>query len=142
MSIFPISEKMKAVYDSYSPPVKDCLLVLRDLIYQTAAETAGVGPLEETLKWGQPSFLTSQSKSGTTIRLDQIKASRDSYGLYLHCQSNLVDRFRILYPEVMTYEGNRCVVFRAEDDIPVQALKHCISMALTYHLDKKMNKPS
>ncbi|MCZ4282761.1 DUF1801 domain-containing protein [Kiloniella laminariae] len=142
MSNFPVPEKMQAVYDAYPESVKDRLLFLRELIYETALANSVVGPLEETLKWGQPSFLTSRSKSGTTIRLDQIKSSNGSCGLYFHCQTDLVDRFRALYPEIMTYEGNRCILFYAEDDIPVQALKHCLAMALTYHHDKKTNQSS
>lgn len=30
------------------------LLALRELILTTAAATDGVGPIEETLKWGEP----------------------------------------------------------------------------------------
>ncbi len=51
--------------------MSDRLLFLRELIYDTAARIEGVGPLEEALKWGQPSFLTSESKSGSLIRVDQ-----------------------------------------------------------------------
>ncbi len=120
----------------YPEPTREKLLFLRDLVLQTAKETAGVGKIEEALKWGQPSFLTPETKNGSTIRIDQTKADNGQYAIYFHCQTNLVDRFRELYPQEMKYGGNRCIIFEAEDNIPVPALKHCISMALTYHLKK------
>jgi hypothetical protein len=46
------------------------LMALRDIIFEVAAATSGVGRLEETLKLGQPSYLTPETKSGTTLRFD------------------------------------------------------------------------
>ena len=43
---------------------------LRQLIFDVAAKTKDVGQLEETLKWGEPAYLTSESKSGSLIRID------------------------------------------------------------------------
>ena len=57
------------------------------------ATVEGVGPLTETLKWGQPSYLTQESGSGSTVRIDRLKKG-DGYAIYFHCQSGLVDEFR------------------------------------------------
>jgi hypothetical protein len=46
---------------------------LRMHILDAASETEGVGELEETLKWGQPSYLTKKPKSGRTIRIGREK---------------------------------------------------------------------
>ena len=46
------------------------LLQLRELIMKTAAATPEVGRLEETLKWGEPAYLTRQTGAGSTIRMD------------------------------------------------------------------------
>jgi hypothetical protein len=124
-----------AVFDGYPRPVRAKLMRLRQLIFDTAAGTEGVGKLTETLKWGQPSYLTENSKSGTTIRIDATKDGR--YAMYVHCQTNLIERFRQRYPDALAYEGNRAVLFEASDDIPVGELKHCIAMALTYHRAKR-----
>jgi len=67
--------------------VRQRLLALRWLILDTAAATAGVGRIEEALKWGQPSYLTTNPKSGSTIRIDQVPPG--GYALYVHCQTNL-----------------------------------------------------
>lgn len=107
-------------------------MFLRELIFETAAETEGIGELEETLKWGQPSYLT-KSKSGSTIRIDATKTP-GQYAMYFHCQSNLVETFREMFPKQFRYEGNRAIIFDETDEIPVNELRHCIRLALTYHL--------
>ena len=127
---------VEAVFDAYPKPVKARLLALRRLILDTAKATKGVGVVEETLKWGQPSYLTPETKSGSTIRIDQVKAEPGQYAVYFHCQTNLVDTFRELYPE-LRYGGNRCIMLDAEDKVPEAELRHCVALALTYHLGKR-----
>jgi len=125
-----------AVFRSYPKPVKEKLLMLRQLIYEVAGYTDGVGQIEETLKWGQPSYLTVSPKSGTPIRIDRVGSDNDTYALYVHCQTTLIDTFKEMYPDEFTYEGNRSILFTVNDDINENALRHCISLALTYHLRK------
>ena len=125
-----------AVFSAYPKPVKPKLLALRRLIFDTAKATKGVGTVEEALKWGQPSYLTPESKSGSTIRIDQVKAEAGQYAMYFHCQTNLVETFRELYPE-LSYGGNRCILLNADDKLPEAELRHCVGLALTYHLGKR-----
>jgi Domain of unknown function (DU1801) len=132
----PSDPAVDAVFAAYPKPLKAKLLALRRLILDTAAATKGVGELQETLKWGQPSYLTTATKSGSTIRIDQVKASASQYAVYFHCQTDLVATFRELYPK-LTYAGNRAVIFNAENAIPEAALRHCVALALTYHLRKR-----
>jgi hypothetical protein len=127
---------VEAVFASYPKPVKAKLLALRRLILDTAKTTKGVGAIEEALKWGQPSYLTPESKSGSTIRIDQVKAEAGQYAVYFHCQTNLVGTFRELYPE-LRYGGNRCILLNAADKVPEAALRHCVALALTYHVGKR-----
>jgi uncharacterized protein DUF1801 len=126
-----------AVFSAYPKPVKAKLLALRRLIFDTAKATSGVGALEETLKWGQPSYLTPETKSGSTIRIDQVKSSVNQYAVYFHCQTDLVETFRQLYPTQLSYGGNRSIILNAEDAIPEPELRHCVALALTYHLNKR-----
>jgi hypothetical protein len=132
---------VEAAFDGYPKPLKAKLLVLRRLIFDTAEATQGVGSLQETLKWGQPSYLTTQTKSGSTIRIDQVKPSVDRYAVYFHCQTDLVETFRELYPE-LSYGGNRSILLDANDEVPETALGHCVALALTYHLNKRKAKRS
>ena len=112
------------------------MLALRRLIFDTARTTEGVGALEEALKWGQVSYLTSESKSGSTIRIDRVKSTAGQYAVYFHCQTDLVATFRELYPE-LSYGGNRSILLDAADQLPETALRHCVALALTYHLNKR-----
>ena len=112
------------------------LAALRRLILDTAKSTEGVGAIEETLKWGQPSFVTSETGSGSTIRIDAVKSDPKRYAMYFHCQTNLVASFRQLYPKAFAYEGNRAIVFDVDKSVPEAALRHCIALALTYHARK------
>ena len=127
---------VKAAFDHYPPPFQTRLMALRQLIFDTAAGIEGVGRLQETLKWKQPSYLTSETKSGSTIRLDRI-GTTEQYALYFHCQTNLVATFRDLYPSELSFDGNRSIVLGLDDPLPEDALRHCIGLALTYHLRKR-----
>ncbi len=132
------SPDVDTIFDGCDEKTKAHLLHLRQLILEVAAETEGVGEVEETLKWGQPSYLTP-SKSGSTIRIDEVPTAEGEYAMYFHCRTSLVDRFRQLYPTEFEYEGYRAIHFNDSDEIPVEALKHCIELALTYHLRKNMH---
>jgi Domain of unknown function (DU1801) len=126
-----------AVFRAYPPPLRKKLAAVRRLILDTARKMEGVGAIEETLKWGQPSFLTSQSGSGSMIRIDSLKSDPQRYALYFHCRTNLVSTFRNIYPEIFRYEGNRAIILRGDDALPEEPLRHCIALALTYHRDKR-----
>ncbi|EMN27391.1 PF08818 domain protein [Leptospira kirschneri serovar Sokoine str. RM1] len=125
------------VFKNYPNEVREKLLFLRKLIFDTADLTEGVGKLEETLKWGQPSYLTSETKSGSTIRIDKVPSKEDKYAIYFHCQTNLISTFKELFPKKFEFEGNRSIQLNVKDPIPNKELKVCISLALKYHLSKK-----
>jgi hypothetical protein len=126
-----------AVFRAYPRSIRTKLMALRRLIFDTAKTTKGVGRLEETLKWGQPSYVTVETKSGSTIRIDQVKSADNQYAVYFHCQTDLVATFRELYSGEMSSSGNRSIILNAEDEVPEPALRHCLALALTYHLKKR-----
>lgn len=125
------------VFADYPAAIRARLLTLREMIYSTAATIDGVGPLEETLKWGQPSYLTTETGSGSTIRIDRVKDNDDRVAMYFHCQTDLIATFRELYPTDMEYGGNRSIVLGLTAKLPEEALRHCIGLALTYHARKQ-----
>lgn len=130
----PLPENVTAIYDSFPDNARDVLRAVRSLIFQTAASNPAVGTLTETLKWGQPAYLTEASKSGTTIRLGH---TQDCGAVYLNCKTTLVDSMREIYPDSFTYQGTRAVLFPLDQPLPNDALAHCIEMALTYHRNKR-----
>jgi hypothetical protein len=131
---------MKTVPDviaRHPAPTRKLLMELRQLILETARETNGVGPIEEALRWGQHSFQTVDSGSGSTIRIDALRGNSSSCAMYFHCQSGLIASFRERYPKKMKYVGKRSIEFIVGEALPYDELKHCISLALTHHLRKK-----
>jgi len=127
---------VEKVLDSYPAGIRKRMEVLRNLILRTAARTEGVGVITETLKWGEPAYLTEASKSGSTIRMGWKASSPDHYALYFNCRTTLVDTFRTRFPE-LKYEGNRAILLEQNDTLPRAALVECIEMALTYHRNRK-----
>ena len=127
---------VRAAFAAWPADVRADLLRLRDMIFDTAANTESVGALQETLKWRQPSYLTPETRSGSTIRLDAVAKRPGRYALYFHCQSGLIDRFRELHPDSFDFEGDRALVFEAGKRLPEKKLRHWIALALTHHLRK------
>ena len=109
---------------------------LRDMILEVAKATPGVGAITEALKWGQPSYLTEETGAGSTVRIDRLK-NADGCAVYFHCQSGLVGQFRELYPDKLTFQGERAILLEGGARVPERELRHCIALALTHHLRKK-----
>ena len=129
--------QVAAAFASYDEDVRAALLELRQLILDTAEETAGVGSIEESLRWGQPSYLTTETRSGSTIRIAPTNTASDhDYAMYFICHTNLVETFQDLFGEVFAYEKNRALLFSIGVQPPEDELRACITMALTYHLTK------
>jgi hypothetical protein len=123
------------VFNNYPESVRQKLLFLRQLVLDTASETECVNQVEETLKWGEPSYLT---KCGSTIRMDWKKSNPKQYAMYFHCKTKLVDTFKEIYGDKFNFEGNRAIVFSKDEEIPIKELKHCIALSLTYHSKKHL----
>jgi Domain of unknown function (DU1801) len=132
----PLPREVSRAFDAFPAPIGKRLLQVRALIFATAAAHDEVGRLTETLKWGQPSYLTEETGAGTTVRIDRLKGN-DGYAAYFHCQSGLVKQFRELYPDTFKYQGKRAIVFGSGDRVPAKELRHCIALALTHHARKK-----
>lgn len=123
------------VFNHYPIPIREKLMCLRQLVLDTASETDNITTLEETLKWGEPSYLT---KGGSTIRMDWKKSKPDQYALYFNCKTTLVDTFKERYGSKFKFEGNRSIIFNINDEMPIDELKHCILLSLTYHNRKHL----
>lgn len=134
MKQFDIEDlSVAAAYKSYPEKQRNKLLALRQLIFETA-DTIGNVTLTETLKWGEPSYNAS-SKAGTPIRLAPSK-EKGVCGLFVHCQTSLVDEFRDKYPQAFQYSGTRALLFAPDDKLIKPELREFITAALTYHRRK------
>lgn len=124
------SPDFESVFANYPDFVRDKMQFLRELVIETAKEIPELENLEETLKWGEPSFV---SKNGSTLRMDWKKKIPNQYQMYFKCTSRLVETFRIVFGNFFEYEKNRAIIFKLDQEIPIQELKQCIKATLIYH---------
>ena len=121
-------------FDSYPAEVKPKMDYLRKLVIEVAEEI-NLTQLEETLKWGEPSYL---AKKGSTLRMDWKANSPNQYAMYFKCTSKLVLSFKEVFGDLFNYETTRAIVFQLDDHVPEKELKLCIQAALTYHKVKEL----
>lgn len=120
---------IKAKFEHYPSVARRQLESVRELILRVADENA-LGEVEETLKWGEASYLV---KGGSTVRIDWKPKNPDAIKVFFHCQTRLVETFRELYPSELEYEGKRAIVIPLNASIEQGPLAHCLLMALRYH---------
>ena len=125
----------ESAFNDYPLEYRKPLLQLRELVYAVAAKLPEVGALEESLKWGQPTYTTIETKSGSPMRIDRF--GEDRIAIFFHCQTSLVGTFRTMFPDTLEFSQNRAIVLDPHKELPANELSLCIEMALTYHLKKK-----
>jgi len=123
---------VRAAFDALAPEARDALLKLRALVFDVADKTPEVGPVEEVLRWGQPSYITPKKKAASTLRLGVPK--NGSFAIFAHCQSSVISDYVALFPDQDRIEGNRAVLFDDVSQIDPQRHGLLIKSALTYHL--------
>lgn len=113
------------------------LLGIRRLIFELSEEMETVGPITETLRWGEPAYLTQATKSGTTIRLGRSRSAPKDAAIFFNCQTSLAEEFRMQFADVFRFEKNRAVIIPHERALPEKAVKFCLCRALNYHLGER-----
>ena len=124
-------------YRSYPPHVRAKIKALRKLVLDTAKTIESIETVEETLKWGEPSFVVD---NGSTLRVDWKSKTPEQYAMYFKCTSKLVDTFQEVFGDTFNYEGSRAIVFQLGEKVPEDELKQCIKATLTYHDVKHLAK--
>ncbi|WP_062135609.1 hypothetical protein [Demequina aestuarii] len=123
---------VEAAIADYPDVVRDRILDLRGLVWEVSASEPAIGPVIETLTWGQPSYLPATPRTGTTVRIDRIGPGTD-VALFTHCQTSLVDEFRAAHGDLLAHDGTRAIVVPAVGSIPLEELREHIRSALLYH---------
>lgn len=127
--------RVKVKFDNYPTHVKPRMTRLRELILTLANDIDGLEQLEETLKWGEPSYL---NKYGSAARIDWKAKNPSQFAIYFKCTSRLVPAFKKIYNDTFTFEKTRAIVYCLDDSLPEKEIMHCISLALTYHKVKHL----
>ena len=123
---------VKAAFASYPAAAQSKLHALRRIIFEEAARL-DVGELQETLKWGEPAYLTPKSKAGSTIRMAWKAKHPNSCSLFFNCNTDLVERMRERFPLEFQYSGNRAAALPLKGELPDFVARAIVAMALTYH---------
>ncbi|MGL9727524.1 hypothetical protein IGI44_000868 [Enterococcus sp. DIV0756] len=120
---------IQTFYPTYSAQEKQKLIELQNLIHEIAGESDI--QLVESAKWGQLSFATP---NGTPIRIDRF--SDTQVALFVHCQTHLIDDWKSLFSESLSFSKNRAILFQLDESLPEEPLKICIDQAFHYHVKK------
>ncbi|MCB9994522.1 MAG: DUF1801 domain-containing protein [Hyphomicrobiaceae bacterium] len=125
-----------AVFERAPEAFKGALGRMRGWIFEEAAAREEVGSVAETLRWGEMAYLTHSPRSGTTIRLAAWeRPDRGSgFGLFVPCQTTLIEQFRHQHGEAFRFDKNRGILFSCEEELREAPLRHFIALAHTYHL--------
>lgn len=131
-----LDSAVEARFADYSPPVCEKLLTLRRLIFETHASLPEAGTLIETLKWGQPAYLTEKPKTGSTLRIDASGQAGDEISMFFICTTTLVDEFRSQFGTELNLIGNRELQLPAHGNWPFEILQSVVSRTLTYKISR------
>ena len=127
-----VAKKFATYPDSVRPKMEK----LRRWILEVAEELEEVKQLEETLKWGEPSYL---NPAGSTLRMDWKAKRPNQYALYFKCTSRLVPTFKTVFGDLFGYEKNRAILFEVDGEVPPEKpVKTCMAAALRYHKVKQL----
>lgn len=132
----PVPRPVAEALSRYPEPVRARLLEIREIVFSVAAETQDIGALTETLKWGEPAYLTEARKSGSTIRLGTTKSAPDKCAVLFNCKTTLVETFRAHFADDFAFEGSRALIVPATGYLSREPLMLCLRAALTYHRSK------
>ena len=125
------SPSVRDAYAAFPQRARETLMALRTMIYEIG-ETLPVGRIEESTKWGQPSYATPDTNLATPIRLGLSKAGDPA--IFTHCQTTVMNDFRALAPTNIAFDGNRAVHLPLDTSPDLNELAPLIRAALTYRL--------
>ncbi len=127
------------IYELYTAPpapFNQIMLQIRTWIFQAPKRNSLIGPIKETLRWGEASYINEQGH-GSLLRIAYKDTSKPYVGLYFHCKTTLIGSIAKKYGNAFTYQGNRAIIFDGQQALNESAIKDCIEQAMLYHHYKK-----
>ena len=132
----PLPPSLTNVFESWSPSAQKTAQLCRDL-FVDAAVRLDTGPLEESLKWGQPAWRPRRPRTGSTLRMGWDAAAPDELALFVDCKTDLAARMREVYPALTSNDGRRRIGVSLSTPLPEQAIAHLAEMTFSYHRAKR-----
>lgn len=132
----PMPANVFDAFEAVAPAQRGPLMAVREIIFEVAETCPEIGSVEETLRWGEPAYVTTKRRTGSTIRLAVEKGSGQP-ALFFDCKTTLVEGFRQQFGEDMQFVKNRAVLLGDNPEMQAEAIAICIRAALRYHLRGK-----
>ena len=122
----PPPPEVAAAFAAFPDTARPLLEEVRDRLFEVAEDT-DAAPLTETLKWGEPAYLTEATKTGTTVRLALVDGQP---AVLVNCRTTLVADMASDFPDAFATSGTRALLLTPDHDRKALAL--FLARALTY----------
>lgn len=132
----PLNPDILAAMHMWPDVAQQRLLTMRTLFIEVA-ETADIGPLDESLKWGQPAWRPKRPRTGSTLRLNWTSQAPDKLAAFVDCKTDLAAQMLTRFPESCGNDGRRCLTFPVEGALKTDAVWTLAWLTFTYHRGKR-----
>ena len=122
-------------YNAFPVDVKEKIFRLRDWLIDVSESLEDVTRIEESLKWGEPSY---RSNIGSTIRFYWSEKRPEIIGMYCQCTSLLIPSIKNTFGNAFLYDGNRGVLLDKNGLWDEEKIKQIMIAALRYHKVKHL----
>ena len=127
--------EIKSHIEKYATRARERFNFLYTLVKSASQGDSNQGKVEKSLKWGEPSFRT---KYGSPIRIDWKEKAPNVICVYFNCNTILVDTFRSVFTDELTFDGKRAIVLKLDAELPMAILESCIKAALEYKKRRRL----
>lgn len=131
----PLAPDLLATFAHWPNAAQNTALSVRTLCWRVA-EAAGIGPLSESLKWGQPAWRPIKPRTGSTLRISWRADAPDRLDLFVDCKTDLAARFTAQFPDAFDSDARRRLTIATVAPVPEDALRHLAHQTFTYHRRK------
>ncbi|WP_299768522.1 hypothetical protein [uncultured Tateyamaria sp.] len=111
-------------------------LRLRSIVHDVAT-SADIGPLDESLKWGQPAWRPKRPRVGSTLRVDWSPTTPNRLMAFVDCKTDLAAQMDNRFPQQFHNDGRRALGFDLDAPLDEDAVWQLAHITLTYHRAKR-----
>ncbi|MEL7131767.1 MAG: hypothetical protein AAGK77_05070 [Pseudomonadota bacterium] len=121
---------------AWSETAQTHFLSVRGIVHDVTAH-ADIGPLDESLKWGQPAWRPKRTRIGSTLRVDWSPSAPDRLLAFVDCKTDLAVQMDARYPGQFHNDGRRTLGFAMGEAFDEDAIWTLAHLTLTYHRAKR-----
>ena len=125
-------QQVSAFFDLLDPESRRNLLEIRSLIFAEAANLPDPADVEESLKWGEPSYRLAGRNRGKAVRINRHKSGMGKVAFFFHCRTGLIEQFREQLGDSVVFEGSRAVVLQGGPLLDADIVRHLVHQTFIY----------